>query len=143
MLRTAGSSSYSEKMCQCAIHVPTRSAGSMSNDWPMPYQLKIWPPRPCSPNSGYSLGSTCGCEVQSQCVVWRRCMVSAVPTSPDCTTKASRPAVRHKRNRGSRSLSCKREVIALHGNTKRRRTADLGPRHLRERDQKSEVQGLG
>ena len=27
----------------------------------MPYQLKIWPPRPCSPNSGYSLGKTCGC----------------------------------------------------------------------------------
>ena len=22
----------------------------------MPYQLKSWPPRPCSPNSGYSFG---------------------------------------------------------------------------------------
>ena len=29
MLRTAGSSSYPEKTGQCAIHVPTRSAGSI------------------------------------------------------------------------------------------------------------------
>src|ERR1700704_636519 len=44
-------------------------------------------------------------------------MVSAVPSSPDCTTKASRPAVKHSRNKGSRSHRPKREVIALHGNT--------------------------
>src|SRR5271165_3358922 len=43
-------------------------------------------------------------------------MVSAVPSSPDCTTKASSPAARHKRNRGSRRPRPKREVIALDGN---------------------------
>src|ERR1700722_3681401 len=110
-------------MCQFATHVATRSAGSMSSDWPIPYQLKIWPPRPCSPNSGYSSGNTCGCEVQSQCVVCRRCVVSAVPSSPDCTTKASSPAARHKRNKGSRSFSPRHEVIALDGNTEKRASA--------------------
>src|SRR5579872_5618500 len=103
-------------MLQWAIHVPTRSAGSMSSDCPIPYQLKIWPPRPGNPNSGYSFGNTCGCEVQIQCVVCRRCMVSAVPSSPDCTTKARSPAVRHNRNKGSRSRVAQREVIVLDGN---------------------------
>src|SRR6266852_9938102 len=44
-------------------------------------------------------------------------MVSAVPSSPDCTTKASRPVVRNRRNKGSRSLKLRREIIALDGNT--------------------------
>src|ERR1700687_5566978 len=127
MLRTAGSSSYPEKMCQRAIQGPTRSAGSISSDCPIPYQLKMRPPVPCRPNSGYSLGNTCGCEVQSQCLVCRRCSVSAVPNSPDCTTKASRPAVKHNRNTGLLSFSPKREVIALDGNKRDlgRRTSDL------------------
>src|ERR1700756_626339 len=127
MLRTAGSSSYPEKMCQRAIQVPTRSAGSMSSDCPIPYQLKMRPPVPCSPNSGYSLGNTWGCEVQSQCVVCRRCSVSAVPNSPDCTTKASRPAIKHNRNTGLLSFSPKREVIALDGNKRGLSTSDVGP----------------
>src|ERR1700686_3536938 len=126
MLRTAGSSSYPEKMCQRAIQVPTRSAGSISSDCPIPYQLKMRPPVPCRPNSGYSLGNTCGCEVQSQCVVCRRCNVSAVPNSPDCTTKASRPAVKHTRNRGSANQRPKREVIAL-DMVIQRRTSDVAP----------------
>src|SRR5690348_12237050 len=104
-------------MRQWAVHVATRSAGSMSSDCPMPYQLKIWPPRPGNPNSGYSFGNTWGCEVQSQWVVWSRCIVSAVPSSPDCTTNASNPAVKHNRNNGSRSRMAQREVIVLDGNT--------------------------
>src|SRR5580692_9044380 len=55
------------------------------------------------PNSENSCGKTCGLEVHIQCVVCRRCVVSAVPSSPDCTTKASRPAARHKSKTGSRS----------------------------------------
>ena len=60
---------------------------------------------------GYSLGNTCGSEVQSQCVVCRRWVVSAVPSSPDCTTNASKPATRHKRNKGLLSQTVSREVI--------------------------------
>src|SRR5246127_1737844 len=127
MLRTAGSSWYRAKICQLAIQVAIRSAGSISKDWPIPYQLKICPPRPCSPNSGYSLGKTCGCEVHSQCVVCRRCIVSAVPNSPDCTTKASSPAIKHNRNTGLLSFSPKREVIALDGNKRGLSTSDVGP----------------
>src|SRR5580704_14452598 len=55
------------------------------------------------PNSENSCGKTCGSEVHIQCVVCSRCVVSAVPSSPDCTTKASRPAARHKSKTGSRS----------------------------------------
>lgn len=44
-------------------------------------------------------------------------MVSEVSSSPDCTTKASNPAVRHKRNRGSRNHRVNREGIALDGNS--------------------------
>src|SRR5580700_2069358 len=43
-------------------------------------------------------------------------MVSAVPSSPDCTTKASSPAARHSRNKGSRRQRPRREVISLDGN---------------------------
>src|ERR1700679_1446214 len=64
------------------------------------------------PNSENSCGKTCGSEVHIQCVVCSRCVVSAVPNSPDCTTKASRPAARHKRKTGSRSQRPRREVIA-------------------------------
>src|SRR5579872_5069152 len=119
MLRIPGSSSYSEKIGQCAIHVPTISAGSISKDWPMPYQLYILPSRPCRPNSGYWFRKTCGAEVQSQCVVCRRKVVSALPSSPDCTTKASNPAAKHKRIRGLRNHRPMREVIFLDGNTNR------------------------
>src|SRR5260370_21624892 len=95
-----------------STQAPRISAGSMSSDCPMPYQLYRRPPRPRRPNSGYSLGRTCGSEVQSQCVVCSRCIVSDVPNSPDCTTKASSPAVRHKRTNGSRSHCLRGEVIA-------------------------------
>src|ERR1700722_15271695 len=111
MLRTAGSSPYPEKIFQRAIPVPTRSAGSIRSDCPMPYQLNSWPPRPCSPNSGYSLGKTCGSEVHSQCVVCSRCMVSAVPSSPDCTTNANRLAARQSNTRGSASQRESRGVL--------------------------------
>src|SRR5580698_8302683 len=63
------------------------------------------------PNSENSCGKTCGSEVHIQCVVCRRCVVSAVPSSPDCTTNASRPAARHKRKTGSRSQRPRREGI--------------------------------
>jgi hypothetical protein len=38
-------------------------------------------------------------------------MVSAVPNSPDWTTKASRPAVRQRRKRGSRRRWARGEGI--------------------------------
>jgi len=38
-------------------------------------------------------------------------MVSAVPTSPDWTTKASRPAVRHSSTSGSDNQRRRRELI--------------------------------
>src|SRR5579859_1359754 len=138
-------------MCQCAIHVATRSAGSINSDWPMPYQLKICPPRPRSPNSGYSSSATCGCEVHSQCVVCKRYVVSAVPSSPDCTTKVSNPVTRHRRNNGSRNQRAKGEFIVMDGNTKQ--ASDLRPRTPKRRAKpnsegkqvrglRSEVRGL-
>src|ERR1700722_1848009 len=75
------------------------------------------------PNSENSCGKTCGSEVHIQCVVCRRCVVSAVPSSPDCTTKASRPAARHKSKTGSRSQRPRRggiDGMVLQG--------DIGPR---------------
>src|ERR1700722_16913621 len=118
MLRTAGSSPYPEKIFQRAIPVPTRSAGSIRSDCPMPYQLNSWPPRPCSPNSGYSLGKPCGSEVHSQCGACNRCIVSAVPSSPDCTTNASRPATIHNKTTGSANQRRSRKLIVgmvIHG----------------------------
>src|SRR5580698_4138680 len=79
-------------MGQCSTQLPAMSAGSISSDWPMPYQLCSVPLRPWTPNSGYSLGKTGGSEVQKAWVDWRRKVVSAVPSSPDCTAKAIRPA---------------------------------------------------
>src|SRR3954469_19880572 len=75
------------------------------------------PSRPCKPNSGYSLGKTCGCEVHSQCVVCSRCMVSAVPNSPDCTANASNPAANSRTMTGLFSHRERREVIIENGNT--------------------------
>src|SRR5207244_10004665 len=49
------------------------SAGSISSDWPMPYQLCSLPPRPWRPNSGYSCGNTGGSEVQKEYATCRRC----------------------------------------------------------------------
>src|SRR5579863_8105980 len=132
-------------MCRFAIHVASRSGGNISSDCPISYQLKICPPRPCSPNSGYSFGNTCGSDVQIQCVVCSRCIVSALPSSPDCTTKASSPAVKHSRNKGFRSQTLKREVIDLHGNTKhasgfRIRLPKHSPPNAKCRIQKLEAQ---
>src|ERR1700722_13400172 len=76
------------------------SAGNISNDCPMPYQLCSDPLRPCTPNSGYSLGNTGGSEVHNACVDCNRCIVSALPTSPDCTTNAISPAARLRRKSG-------------------------------------------
>src|SRR5580704_6184760 len=66
-----------------ATKAPTTSAGNKSSDWPMLYQLCSLPPRPCTPNSGNSLGNTSGSEVHQACAVWRRWVVSAEPSQPE------------------------------------------------------------
>src|ERR1700757_5144310 len=78
-------------------------------------------------------------------------MVSAVPSSPDCTTNASSAATRHERNRGSRNHRPNPEFIASDGNTKlasgiRRQTAGFEPKALlNEIDNPvdAEIRGLG
>src|ERR1700677_4793090 len=98
------------------MYVPTVSAGSIRSDWPMPYQLCSFPPRPCVPNSGNSSGKTGGSEVQRACVDCRRWVVSAEPSSPDCTTNAMSPAVKASRNIGPRKrrLRFNRSIIACY-----------------------------
>src|SRR5208337_3236122 len=73
--------------------------------------------RPCIPNSGYSLGKTAGSAVQNECVACSRCIVSEVPSSPDCTTNAESPAARANRNKGLLSQRWTLAVIAGDGNT--------------------------
>src|SRR5580704_16938060 len=66
----------------------------MSKGWPIPYQSKSFPPRPCTPNSGYSWGKTDGSEVQNECAVCRRCMVSAERNSPEQDHRIPEPRAR-------------------------------------------------
>src|SRR5215469_10069198 len=70
----------------------------------MPYQLCRGPLRPWTRNSGYSSGKSGGYDVQKECVDCRRCMVSALPSSPDCTTMAISAAASARRKTGLLNL---------------------------------------
>src|SRR6266550_4167200 len=64
-------------MCQCATQVETRSAGSISKDWPMPYQLKICPLRGIK---GIKDPASKGASVRSSlCMVIQKTRVSRHP----------------------------------------------------------------
>src|SRR5271170_788017 len=108
------------------------SAGSISNDCPMPYQLYRQPPRPIRPNSGYSWGKTAGSEVQKECAVCRRCMVSLVPSSPDWASSVLRKAIAVSRKRGSRSRRDGAFIISFDNFTPRRHSKDDWPASLIE-----------